>query len=147
MKVIFLKDLKGQGRKNDIKEVSDGYATNFLIKNGYAIKYTKVSSNILNLELKEREKQEQEEIKKASEIKNKLEKEIVKFIVKVGKNGQVFGSISTKQISEKLLELGYTIDKKNIKISESISSLGYHEIKIMLHKKVEAILKIQLIEK
>ena len=74
MKVIFLKDLRGQGKKNDIKEVSDGYATNFLIKNGYAVKYTKTSVNILDEQIKERELKEKEDIKNASEIKDKIEK-------------------------------------------------------------------------
>ena len=101
MKVIFIKDLRGQGKKNDIKEVSDGYATNFLIKNGYAVKYTKTSVNILDEQIKEREIQEKEDIKIASEIKDKIEKETIKFTVKVGKDSKVFGSISTKQISEK----------------------------------------------
>ena len=112
MKVIFIKDLRGQGKKNDIKEVSDGYATNFLIKNGYAVKYTKTSVNILDEQIKEREIQEKEDIKIASEIKDKIEKETIKFTVKVGKDSKVFGSISTKQISEELKKIGYNIDKK-----------------------------------
>ncbi len=73
MKVIFLKDLRGQGKKNEIKDVSDGYATNYLIKNGYAVKYTKTSGDILSNQIKEFNLQEEENIKKATEIKNKLE--------------------------------------------------------------------------
>ena len=72
MKVIFIKDLRGQGKKNDIKEVSDGYATNFLIKNGYAKKNKKTSVNILDEQIKEKELQEKEDIKIASEIKDKM---------------------------------------------------------------------------
>lgn len=147
MKVIFLKDLKGQGKKNEIKDVSDGYATNYLIKNGYAVKYTKTSSDILNNQIKEHNLQEEENIKKATELKNRLEKVEVKFMVKVGNNSKVFGSISTKQISEELKKLGYDIDKKMIKIDIPLSSLGVHNIKVNLYKKVEANLKVQLIEK
>mgnify|MGYP001623875221 CR=1 FL=1 len=147
MKVIFLKDLRGQGKKNEIKDVSDGYATNYLIKNGYAVKYTKTSGDILSNQIKEFNLQEEENIKKATEIKNKLEKEEVKFNVKVGNNSKVFGSISTKQISEELKKLGYDIDKKIIKINEPLSSLGVHNVNISLHKNVNANLKVHLIEK
>ena len=147
MKVIFLKDLRGQGKKNEIKDVSDGYATNYLIKNGYAVKYTKTSGDILSNQIKEFNLQEEKNKKKATEIKNKLEKEEVKFNVKVGNNSKVFGSISTKQISEELKKLGYDIDKKIIKINEPLSSLGVHNVNISLHKNVNANLKVHLIEK
>ena len=73
MKVIFIKDLKKQGKVNEIKEVSDGYATNFLIKNGYAVKYTKTSNEILNTSLKNAAIKEENNIKEATKIKNELE--------------------------------------------------------------------------
>ena len=146
MKVIFIKDLRKQGKVNEIKEVSDGYATNFLIKNGYAVKYTKTSSNILNNELEQAKEKEAQDIKEAEKIKKELEQKTIKFTVK-SNNGKVFGSISSKQIEEELKKLGYNIDKKKIKIDGSISSLGVHKVKLELHKKVEAELNIQLIEK
>ena len=105
MKVIFIKDLKKQGKVDEIKEVSDGYATNFLIKNGYAVKYTKTSNERLDNDIKQRKLQEQEDIKKANELKTKLEKENLIFESKAGKDGKLFGNISTKQIEEKLTEL------------------------------------------
>ena len=74
MKVIFLKDLKKQGKKNEIKDVSDGYATNYLIKNGYAVKYTKSSSDRLDAEITQNKINEENNIRIATEIKNKLEK-------------------------------------------------------------------------
>ena len=146
MKVIFIKDLKKQGKVNEIKEVSDGYATNFLIKNGYAVKYTKTSSNILNTELENAKIKEEQDIKEANKIKEKLEKQNIKFQVK-SNNGKVFGSISTKQIEEELKKLGYIIDKKQLKIDMPLCSLGVHKVKVELHKKVEAILNVELIEK
>lgn len=146
MKVIFIKDLKKQGKVNEIKEVSDGYATNFLIKNGYAVKYTKTSSNILNTEIENAKIKEEQDIKEANKIKEKLEKQSIKFQVK-SNNGKVFGSVSTKQIEEELKKLGYIIDKKQLKIDMPLSSLGVHKVKVELHKKVEAILNIELIEK
>ena len=91
MKVIFIKDLKKQGKKDEIKEVSDGYATNFLIKNGYAVKYTKTSNERLYDDIKERELKEAKDIEEANKIKDKLAKENIVFNVKVGKDGKVFG--------------------------------------------------------
>ena len=146
MKVIFIKDLKKQGKVNDIKEVSDGYAVNYLIKNGYAVKYTKTSSDILNKDIENKKIREQENINKANEIKNKLKNVTLEFKVKCN-NGKVFGSISSKQIHEELAKLGFNVDKKCIKINGSISSLGMHIVTLNLHKKVVGELKVHLIEK
>ena len=146
MKVIFIKDLKKQGKVNEIKEVSDGYATNFLIKNGYAVKYTKTSSNILNEDMKKRELEEEKNIRDAEIIKSKLEKITLSFPVSCNK-GKVFGSISSKQICESLSKQGISIDKKMIVLNVNISSLGVHEVDVRLHKKVIGVLKIHLMEK
>ena len=146
MKVIFIKDLKKQGKVNEVKEVSDGYAINYLIKNGYAVKYTKTSSEILTKDLENKRLKEQEVIKEANNLKKQLENITLKFDVKCN-NGKVFGSISSKQIHEELIKKGIKIDKKSIKIDSSISSLGMHIVKINLHKKVCGELKVQLVEK
>lgn len=144
MKVIFIKDVKGQGKKGDIKEVKDGYANNFLIKNGYAVAKTQKSTEILENQKQTAALEESLKIKDAESIKKELEKMKLTFNVKVGQNDQVFGKISSKQISEKLREKGYNIDKKKIKIPDSINSLGITNIELELHKKVVAILKIEL---
>ena len=147
MKVIFLKDLKGQGKKNEIKEVSDGYATNYLIKNGYAVKYTKSSSDKRDEEIHNNKLLDEKNTKKANDIKKKLEKEKITFNVSCGKDGKVFGSISSKQIYEKLVELGYNVDKKKIIIKDSLSSLGMFYVDVELYKKVVARVRIELIKK
>lgn len=148
MKVIFIKDLKGQGKKKDIKEVSDGYAMNYLIKNGYAVKYTKTSNEILNNEIKNEKELFELNTKNANIIKEKLEKEEVTFIVKSGTNNKIFGSISTKQIIDELNKLGYSnIDKRKIFIDNPITSLGIHIVKIELFKDVIANIKIKVISK
>ena len=144
MKVIFIKDLKGKGKVDEIKEVADGYATNFLIKNGYAVKYTKTSNERLNKDIKNRELKEENDIKKAKETKIKLEKENLLFKVNTGKDGKVFGNVSSKQIEDKLKTLGYNIDKKKITIKTSLNTLGTHNVDVELHNKVEATIKVTL---
>ena len=146
MKVIFVKDLKKQGKVDEIKEVSDGYAINFLIKNGYAVKYTKTSSDILNKDIKKKEKEDEANIKKAETLKNKLEDMTLEFRVSSNK-GKMFGSISSKQISDELKKKNIIIDKKNIISNDNLSTLGRHEIEIKLYKKVSAKLSVNLLEK
>ena len=147
MKVIFITDLKKQGKVNEIKEVSDGYATNFLIKNGYAVKYTKTSSERLQETLKDKALKDQQELEEANTLKTKLEKETIIFKVTTGSSDKVFGSISAKQIALELAKLGYNIDKKKITIKDSISSLGFYTVEVELHKKVIAKLTIELQKK
>ena len=130
MKVIFLKDLKNQGKKGEIKEVKDGYAKSFLINNGYAIKETKESLKILDRENKQAQELDEKNKKEAKELKQKLEQEKITFQVKTGKNDKVFGSISLKQII----------------INNPISSLGFHEVEIHLYKDIIAKIKIEVIK-
>lgn len=147
MKVIFIKDLKNQGKVNEIKEVSDGYATNFLIKNGYAVKYTKTSNERLENDLEKNRKQEEKNKENANKLKQKLEKEQLKFIVKTGNNGKVFGNISSKQISEELKKKNYDIDKKKIETANSLNTIGHHYVEIELYKNIKAKLHVELTEK
>lgn len=146
MKVIFIKDLKKQGKVNEIKEVSDGYATNFLIKNGYAVKYTKTSSEILDKDIEKQKNLDNQKRKEAINIKKQLENICLEFSI-VSNKGKVFGSISSKQIVEKLQEKSIKIDKKMISSKDTINSLGMHIIDINLYKDIIAKLNIKVIEK
>ena len=141
MQVIFIKDLKKQGKKGEVKNVKDGYAQNFLIKNGYAVQV-----NEKNLkELERNNKKEEEENKRLSEeaklIKEKLEKETLTFTVRTGNGDRVFGSISVKQIKDELAKKGYQII-----IDVPISCLGFHYVKVELYQKINAKVKVHVIK-
>lgn len=147
MKVIFLTDVKGQGKKNEIKEVADGYAKNFLIKKGYALKATDNNVNKISKKVAEDALEENLLIKEMEDVKKKLEKEKIVFKTKTGEQDRMFGTISTKQIKKELNDLGYKIDKQDIIIDHPITSLGFHNVDIVLHKKVIAKLRINVIKK
>lgn len=146
MKVIFIKDVKGQGKKNEIKEVKDGYAKNFLIKNGYALPATEANYGMVKKKIENEVINENLLIKEMMTLKEQIEKEKIIFKVKTGKNEAMFGKISTKQIKEELTKLGYKIAKTNIKMDHDIVSLGIHSIEIELHKKVKAVLKVNVVK-
>lgn len=147
MKVIFLKDVKGQGKKNEMKEVADGYATNFLIKKGFAIKATDNNVYKVSKQLSEEKLEDALLVKEMEDVKKKLENEKIEFKTKVGEQDRMFGTISVKQIKEELNKLGYKIEKQAIKIDYPISSLGIHNVDIELHKKVIATIKVKVTKK
>ena len=146
MRVILKKDVKGQGKAGDVIEVKDGYGENFLIRNGYAVLYTQRSKEILDMSNKNKAEKEALEVERCNKIKRELKDKVFVFKVKAGKNDQVFGSVSTKQIATKLDEKGYKIDKKKIVLDEPISSLGFHEVKVVLHKNVIATIRVELVK-
>lgn len=142
MKIILIDNVKRTGKKDEVKEVKDGYGS-FLIKNKKAVLYSDRSKDILKTQIKEREDKEALLVKEMNEIKNKLEKDTLTFNVKTGDAGKVFGSISSKSISEELKKKGYSIDKKIIN-AENLNTLGTHIVKINLHKQVTAELNVVL---
>lgn len=145
MEVIFVKDLRGQGKKGDIKDVKQGYGQNFLIKNGYAVLKTKENLKRLEKDQANKAKELEEEKQKAIKLKEQIEKLTIDFKVNVGEGDKVFGSISSKQIKEALQKENIKIEKSMIK-KENVSSLGFHNIEIELFPNIIAKLKIHLIK-
>lgn len=144
MKVIFVKDLRGQGKRGEIKEVKDGYAKNFLIKNGYASQLNDTTLGKYNRECQEQKDLDEKMRNEAKVLREKLNTIEISFVVKTGKEDRVFGSISQKQIKDALDAKGYNIDKKQIEFDHVISSLGYHDVKINLYKEIFAKIRIKL---
>lgn len=145
MKIILIEDVKNVGKKGELKEVADGYARNFLIRNRLAVEATAHSKAILEQQKQDKIDQEIEDIKKAEALKEKLTTITLVFPVKTGEGGKVFGSISSKQIAEELVKKHQiTIDKRKILDNGPFNDLGYSDIRIELHKKVIGIIKIHL---
>ena len=146
MKVILLQDVKKQGKKDEIIEVSDGYAKNFLIKNKLAVAYTKRSKEVLDIQTEKRELEEEKRVQEFLAIKKELENKIISFQVKTGSEDKVFGKVSTKQIADELKNKGFNIDKKCIKLAYDLDTLGVSEVEIVLHKKVSFKIRVNLVK-
>lgn len=146
MEVIFIKDLKNQGKKGQVKNVKDGYAENYLIKNGYAVKKTKENLLKLNQEQTKKAKEDAANKEKAKLLKEKLSKVTLEFKVKTGEGDRVFGSISIKQIKDELAKQGYKIEKSAIELTSNISSLGFHNVNINLYPEITAQIKVHVIK-
>ena len=145
MKVILLSDVNKVGKKGEIKEVSDGYARNFLIARKLAVVATEASCNVLKKQNEEAAKLDEESRKKAQALALELSKR--EFVFKVNaKNGNVFNSVSTKAIAEELKKNGITIDKRKIVDTKPLTTLGYNNVRVELYKDVGATLKCKLVE-
>jgi large subunit ribosomal protein L9 len=145
MEIILLEDIPTLGKVGDLVKVSDGYGRNYLIPNKLAIKAT--PKNKKQLEHEKRFAQDKtDKVKRDAE---KLAKGIEEFsctITKpVGESGKLFGSVTTKDIEEQLIENGFTIDRKKIELEEPIKNLGVYTIPIKLHPEVTANLKLWVV--
>lgn len=147
MRVIFLEDVKGKGRKGEIKEVPTGYAQNFLIKKNLAKEATSQTIGELKGKQKAEEKAQAEILAEAKETKKALEDEktVVSFSEKVGPDGRTFGSITAKKISEELKkQFDITVDKRHIELDHPIRAIGLIEVPVKLHKEVKAEIKLRV---
>ena len=148
MKVILLSDVNKVGKKGAIVEVADGYARNFLIRNRLAVQATAKSLEILDEQKVQQKLNEKEMEAQARVVAEKLEKIVLRFMVKSGEGGRVFGSVSTKQIAQELdRKHGIHIDKRKILDTAPIQSLGVTNVKIELYKDVIGTIRVQLIGK
>ena len=144
MKVILLAQFKGTGKKNDVIEVSDGYARNCLFKKKLAIEATSTEINAVQNKLKAQEFHKAEEIKKWKELAAKMKNAEIKCTVKCGENGKIFGSVTSKEIADKLVEAGYDVDKKKIILKEPIKTPGNYVVEVKFLPDVSTKIKVSV---
>ncbi|MEE1312255.1 MAG: 50S ribosomal protein L9 [Lachnospiraceae bacterium] len=147
MKVILLQDVKSLGKKDEIVNVNDGYARNFLLKKNLGVEATNKNLNDLKLKKKNEDKIAAQKLEEAKALAAQIEAKEVILKMKVGEGGKTFGSISTKEVAaEAEKQLGYKLDKKKMSV-EPIKSLGVHNVTLKLHPQVTAKLKVKVVEK
>ncbi|HAU99781.1 MAG TPA: 50S ribosomal protein L9 [Lachnospiraceae bacterium] len=147
MKVILLEDVKSLGKKNEVVNVSDGYAKNFLFTKKLAVEANSKNLNDLKLHMANDEKMAAKLLEEAEAFAKEIEKNTVVVKLKSGKDGKTFGSVSSKEIAQEAMnQFGMDIDKKKIQIDEPIKALGNYEIQVRLHPKVTAKLMLQVVE-
>ena len=144
MKVILKTDVKKVGKKGEIVNVADGYGRNYLIARGLAVPETKKSLEVLREMKAEEAAEEARKVEEAKATAAKMEKMILNFTVKSGEGGRVFGSVSTKQITEALAKQGIRIDKRKILDTNPIQTLGTTNVRIELHKDVIGTIRVKL---
>ncbi len=145
MKVVLLKDVKGSGKAGDIIEAKDGYAQNFLIKRGLA---KPADAQALNENKQQKEAKafhRQEELKANKELREKLDGTKVEIKIKTGANGKFFGSVTNKEISDKLAQIGFDIDKKKIVLSETIKNAGTFSVTVKISPEESAKISVDVI--
>ncbi|MFA5421401.1 MAG: 50S ribosomal protein L9 [Bacilli bacterium] len=148
MRVILLHDVKNVGKKGQSVEVSDGYASNFLIPRRLAVIETSRSIEVLNKQIKDQNDAVEQERAAALEIANKLASITLEFDAKVGADQKMFGSISAKQIEAELKsEHNIAIDKRRFIDKPQINNLGYSRLRIDLYKGVEGIVNVHVVKK
>lgn len=146
MKVILLKELKGRGGEGDVIEVANGYANNYLLTQGYAIKATK--GNLKQLEQRKHNiaKREENRVADATKMKETLDGALIKVVAQVGDEGQLFGSVTSQMIAEALKEsTGIEVDKRRIELGQAIKTAGEHEVSISIYRTIKTTVKLRVV--
>lgn len=145
MKVILNQDIKGQGKKGQMVEVSDGYARNYLLPKKLAKEATKENINVMQGQKESEEFRKKKELEEAQEIAKQMETLTVKLSAKAGENGKLFGSITSKDVAEALtMQHHIKLDKKKFVLPDGIKTLGTTEVDVKIHTGVTGKLKVQV---
>ncbi|WP_054025739.1 50S ribosomal protein L9 [Bacillus sp. FJAT-28004] len=146
MKVIFLQDVKGQGKKGQVKDLSEGYVRNFLLPQGLAKLASDGNLKTLEVQHASEQKRKDKEKQDAQELGKKLEEMTIVIKTKAGEGGRLFGAITSKQIGEALAAQGIKVDKRKIELEDPIRTLGVTQVVVKLHPEVKAKLSVQASE-
>ncbi len=144
MRIILLEDIENVGKKGEIVKVKDGFARNYLIPKGVAIKVTDSNIKMIEEKKKKLEKEREREIKTVEELKNRIESLSITIKKKAGEEDTLFGSVTSADIEDALKAEGIEVDKKNILLHEHIKKLGEYEVEVRIHPSVKALLKINV---
>mgnify|MGYP000920883059 CR=1 FL=1 len=142
MKVILKEKVKGVGNPGQIKEVSDGYARNYLLPRGLAVAADSASLKSLEKQQEQSSKKDERELAKFTALKGKIESLNLRHLVKAGEGGRLFGSVTSKDIADEMAKMGVKVDRRKIILAEPIRQLGRYELEIRLHPQVTANLSL-----
>lgn len=145
MKVVLLKDVKGTGKKGEIKEVADGFATNFLFKNNMAKRADNNAINENNMQKSAQNFHKQEEIKEAKALAKQIEGKLITLKIKCGANGKMFGSVTSKEIADALIKENIKLDKKKIDLKEPIKSVGVYKVVAKIYPEISATFSVDIL--
>lgn len=138
MKIILLQDVKGQGKKGEVKDVNEGYARNFLIKKGLAEVATPTKINELNQKKASQDYHRAEEVKATQALAKEIYGKTFTVKIKAGQSGKVFGSVTGANIADALLVAGYNVDKKKIVLAQPIKNVGSYEVELKLMEGIQS---------
>lgn len=145
MKVILLKDVKGLGKSDDIKEVQDGYARNFLFKQNLALEATPANLNSIKLKKGAESAKAARDLKEAREMGAKLSGQTIKMPMKTGEGGRLYGAVTAMDVAAALEKAGYKVDKRMITINTHVKSVGTFEAELKLHHEVTIKLSLDVV--
>ena len=147
MKVILKQDVKNLGKANTLVNVNDGYARNYLFPQGLAVIADSAAINEMKMRSDAENTKRERELANAKKIAEKISDKTIVFHSKAGENGKLFGSITGKDIADKLeKDFSISVDKRRINLPEAIRTLGLHEVEIKLHQGVSSVIKVNVID-
>lgn len=144
MKVILLEDIKSLGKKNQVVEVNDGYARNFLLKNKKAVEATASNLNGVKIKLGAEEASRQRELARAKELGQKLAGKSFVIKMKTGEGGRLYGSLTSAELMQALKKEGYDIDKRDISLNSNVKHVGTTKATLRLHSEVKVEIEVKI---
>ena len=145
MKVIFLQDVKGQGKKGEVKNVSDGYARNFLLPRGLCVEATKTMINDLKGQQESKQYHAEKERQEAKELAEKLNTLTVKLTAKAGSGGKLFGSITASHVADALkMQHHLVVDKRKFDLPDGIKQIGQIKVSVRVYPEINAVLTVEV---
>lgn len=145
MKVIFLKDVKGSGKKGEMKEVSDGFANNFLLRQGLAKKVDASSLNENRTQKEANDYHKEQDRLAALEVKKQIDGKTIILRIKCGENGKTFGSITAKEIADALAKNNIKLDKKKIDLKDTIKAVGSYSVQAKIYPNISATFTLNVV--